>query len=160
MKIQIKVSSDCEFLISFQIESVAHPGKCVDTLGSFYKEVGFYSCSHDKVSPHGSQFFLLGHNRDIEYYTDSAYCLEYIGKRIEVHACHHQQGTQYFRYDIETQQMKVGAKENKCLQVDDAGSKIETTDCDRNEVKQKWLWGKVNEENLKNWANVGAKILD
>jgi Ricin-type beta-trefoil lectin domain len=141
------------------MESVAHPGKCIDTLGHFYKEAGLYSCSHNLASPHGSQFFFLGHNRDIEYYTDSAYCLENYGSKLEVHACHHQQGKQYFRYNLDTQQMFAGVKETKCLEADDGNAKVAIKICDSNEIKQKWKWGKVYEENLRNWANVGAKII-
>lgn len=130
----------------------------MDSMGSFYKEVKLYSCTSDRRFPTGTQYFLLGHNRDIEYYTDSAYCIENTGKVLEIHACHHQQGSQYFRYDLDTQQMKNGPSEKKCLQANLETRKIEIKNCDSNEVKQKWKWGKHNEENLKNWDNVGAKI--
>lgn len=126
-------------------------------MGHFFREVGFYSCSHDRRYPHGSQFFFLGNNRDIEYYTDSAYCLENSGNRIQVHTCHHHQGSQYFRYDLETQQIKVGVNEKNCLEGDDVKNKILVVTCDSNEVKQKWTWGQLYEENLRNWDTVGAK---
>jgi hypothetical protein len=145
-----------KILVAFQIESVAYPGKCLDSLGSFYREVGFYSCSHDRRYPHGSQYFFLGHNRDIEYYSDSAYCLQNSGNRIEVHTCTHQQGNQYFRYDLETQQMKVGNDEKNCFEADDAKNKIVVKPCN-GEKSQKWVWGEIFEENLRNWDTVGAK---
>lgn len=145
--------------VTFQIESVAFPGKCIDSLGHFYKEVGFYSCSHDRRYPHGSQFFFLGHHRDIEYYTDSAYCMEHGGSRLEIHACHHQQGSQYFRYDLDTQQIMIDPKGKKCLEADDASNKIQINKCNSSEQKQKWTWAKVYEDNLRNWENVGAEII-
>jgi hypothetical protein len=147
-------------LSCFQIESVAVPGKCLDTMGHFYREVGFYSCSHDRRYPHGSQYFFLGHHRDIEYYSDSAYCLHNSGNRIEVHACSHQQGSQYFRYDVDTQLMYVGNDEKNCMHADETKSKIVVKPCDKDDVNQRWKWGKIYEENLRNWDKVGAKKMD
>lgn len=47
----------------------------------------------------------------------------------------------------------------KCLEVDSSTNKIVFRKCDVNEVKQKWKWGKHFEDNLRNWENVGAKLL-
>ena len=81
------------------------------------------------------------------------------GSKIEVGTCHHQQGSQYFHYDLDSQQMKVGSNEKNCLEADEANSKILVKACDKNESKQKWTWGKLFEDNLKNWDKVGAKKL-
>lgn len=147
------MSNNC---FSFQIENVGAPGKCVDSLGQFYKEIGMYYCHSNRVYPSGHQHYFLGHNRDIEFYSDAAYCIEPRNGRVELVACHHQQGAQYFRYDVESQQMFCGKNEDTCLEAGDI--KLVTKPCDANNKFQKWKWGSVNEENLRNWKVVGAKI--
>lgn len=142
------------------IESVAFPNKCIDSLGHFYKEMGLYFCSPNKVHPSGHQHYFLGHNRDIEFYSDSAYCIEPRGDRLELHACHHKQQGQYFRYDLDTQQIKSGVLEHKCLEADETTNKALVKPCNANEVKQKWKWGHENVDNLRNWRKVGARILE
>ena len=122
--------------------------------------MGLYFCSGNRIHPSGHQHYFLGHHRDIEFYSDAAYCIEAVGQKLELHACHHEQRSQYFRYDLETQQLMNGVKEKRCLEVDDSGSKILIKNCDSNEVKQKWRWGHVNEDNLRNWKNAGARILE
>lgn len=122
--------------------------------------MGLYHCSQNKLHPAGHQHYFLGHNRDIEFYSDAAYCIESQGGRIELHACHHRQQSQYFRYDLNTQQIKNGVKEKKCLEADEGASKVHIKPCDSNNVNQKWTWGKINESNLMNWKNVGAPILE
>lgn len=102
---------------------------------------------------------MLGHHRDIEYYSDSAYCMDSRSGKVELHACTHHQGSQYFRYDLETKQMKVREIEKQCLETDADGAKILIVSCNPAEIKQKWEWGHVNEENLRNWQSVGAKML-
>lgn len=122
--------------------------------------MGLYFCSGNKVQPAGHQHYFLGHNRDIEFYSDAAYCIEPQGEKLELHACSHHQRGQYFRYDLDTKQMKNGVKEHKCLEADESISKVLVKPCDNNNVMQKWTWGKLNEENLKNWKSVGAKIIE
>lgn len=141
---------------SFQIENIGAPNKCIDSLGQFYKEMGLYFCSNNKVYPSGHQHYFLGHNRDIEFYSDAAYCIEARNEKLELVACHHQQGAQYFRYDVETQQIFNGRNEDKCLEASD--TKVFAKPCDANNQLQKWKWGSMNEENLRNWKQVGAKI--
>jgi len=80
------------------------------------------------------------------------------GGVLQLHACNHQQGTQYFRYDLHTQQMRAGPDETMCLEADESSGKISVKSCNGQEVKQKWKWGHINEENLNNWEDVGAPI--
>lgn len=122
--------------------------------------MGLYYCSPNRAHPSGHQHFFLGHHRDIEFYSDAAYCIEPRGDKIQLHACHHRQGGQYFRYDLETQQIKNGVQEHKCLQADEGSGKVIVSQCDSNEAKQKWKWGHVNEANLRNWRNIGARVLE
>lgn len=134
-------------------------GKCIDSMGHFYKEMGLYGCNYNKKHPGGSQFYFLGHNRDLEYYSDSAYCIDAGSNKLELHACHHKQGGQYFRYDIDTQQMKHRPNEKNCMEADAGASRVYIKPCDNQNINQKWKWGSINEENLRNWEGVGAKIL-
>lgn len=129
-------------------------------MGHFYKEMGMYYCSPNKLYPTGHQHYFLGHHRDIEFYSDAAYCIETRGDKIELHACHHQQGSQYFHYDLDTQQLKNGVQEKNCLEANDSGDKVSIKQCKVDEPKQKWKWGRVNEDNLRKWKSVGARILD
>lgn len=120
--------------------------------------MGLYYCSPNKARPSGSQHYYLGHNRDIEYYSDSAYCIENYGGTIQLHACTHQQGNQYFRYDLHTQQIRAGTDETMCLQADEDNGNISVKSCNGQEVRQKWKWGHMNESNLNNWDDLGAPI--
>lgn len=74
-----------------QIESVAFENRCIDSLGSFYKNMGLYYCSTKRTRPSGNQHFYLGYHKDIEFYSDSAYCVQNYGGTIQLHACTHQQ---------------------------------------------------------------------
>jgi len=136
------------------------PGQCINSLGRFHSAMELRGCSGEREHPGGSQHFFLGHHHDIEFYSDSAYCIDAGPYHIELHACHHKQGKQFFRYDLETQQIFSGSSKEKCLELD-KGPKtiIIATKCDANNIKQKWKWGHVNEENLRDWKNKGAKIL-
>lgn len=120
--------------------------------------MGLYYCSTKRTRPSGNQHFYLGYNRDLEYYSDSAYCIQTYGGTIQLHACSHQQGTQYFRYDLNTQQIKAGADEKQCLEADENSSKVSVKSCNSHEDKQKWKFGHMNEENLKNWKDSGAPM--
>lgn len=143
----------------FQIESVAFPNKCIDSLGGFYKEMGMYFCGSNKINPGGHQHYYLGHHRDIEFFSDSAYCIEPRGDKLELHACHHKQGGQYFRYDPDTQQIKNGVKEKNCMEADENHENVHMKKCNSNEPRQRWIWGRMNDENLRHWKSAGARIL-
>jgi polypeptide N-acetylgalactosaminyltransferase len=80
------------------------------------------------------------------------------GETIQLHACTHQHGNQYFRYDLHTQQIRAGPDETSCLEADESNGKISVTSCNGQEVKQKWKWGHMNEANLNNWDALGAPI--
>jgi len=127
-------------------------------MGSFYKNMGLYHCSAKRTRPSGNQHFYLGHNKDLEYYSDSAYCIQSYGGTIQLHGCTHQQGPQYFRYDLFTQQIKVGNDELQCLEADENSGKVNVKSCSKHEVKQKWKFGHINEDNLENWSNSGAAL--
>lgn len=78
--------------------------------------------------------------------------------------CHHSQGNQYFRYNLDTQQIHHGSSErDECIEMDesrtDAGS-VYFTKCNENLPSQKWHWAVVNEEALADWAAYGREIID
>lgn len=78
--------------------------------------------------------------------------------------CHHSQGNQYFRYNLDTQQIHHGSKSrHECIEMDesrtDAGS-VYYTKCNENTLTQKWRWAVVNETALGDWAAYGSEIID
>lgn len=127
-------------------------------MGRFYHEMGMYYCSQDRRHPGGSQHFSLGQYKEIVYYGDAAYCIEPVHGTLQLHACQRRQQNQYFRYDLDTQQLKHRKDEKKCLEVSTDGNKVGIADCDSNEQRQKWKWGHVDEEKLRNWENEGVTL--
>lgn len=78
-----------------------------------------------------------------------------------MYPCHNGQGNQYFRYDLETQQLHHGTKRrNHCVDTDLPSKLLFIAKCDESSVTQKWKWAKVNETMLKNQVEMGAKFLD
>lgn len=78
--------------------------------------------------------------------------------------CHNSQGNQYFRYNLDTQQIHHASSErDECLEMDesrtDAGS-VYITKCNENLLTQKWNWAVVNETALNDWAAYGVEIAD
>jgi hypothetical protein len=138
---------------------VAFGDYCIDSSGQFYHDLVLYRCSHNKLHPSGHQHYFLGNHRDIEFYSDAAYCIDAYGSNIRLAACHHRQGSQYFRYDLDTQHIYSQSSEHKCLEADSSRQRIVIKKCDADEIKQKWKWGHANEDNLRHWKQRGAKIL-
>lgn len=56
--------------------------------------------------------------------------------------------------------MKVGNDEINCLEADNVKNKVLVKLCDANQKTQKWTWGKLYEDNLRNWDKVGAKKIE
>lgn len=78
--------------------------------------------------------------------------------------CHHAQGNQYFRYNLETKQIYHGSSHrHECIDMDEtkteAGS-VFITKCNENSPTQRFNWGFVNETALTNWVSVGTDIID
>lgn len=78
-----------------------------------------------------------------------------------VFPCKFNQENQYFRYDIDSQQIFCGPKrDNNCIDIDMKTKLLIVTNCSSEKVTQKWVWGFHNETMLRNWANFGKAIID
>lgn len=139
---------------------MAFKDHCIDSSGQFYRDIVMYSCNHNRKHPSGSQFFFLGQYKEIIYYGDSAYCIQPQGEKLQLHACQHRQKGQYFKYDLDTQQIKHPEGETACIEAGDGGQFPVMKKCDPNEVKQKWIWGTINEDNVRNWDSLNVKFDD
>lgn len=132
--------------------------------------LGIFHCAQDKLNPQGNQNFLLRYYRDISAQGVNK-CLDSYGpskkvngqprKDIKTGACHHSQGNQYFRYDLDTMQIYQGPWRNhNCVEVDVDTQSVFVTTCDETRVEQQWKFGFTNETAIKNWLNYGTKIID
>lgn len=78
--------------------------------------------------------------------------------------CHHAQGNQYFRYDIDTKQIYHGSlSRNECVDMDVTKFDIDAvflSKCNENSKSQKWNWGIYNETALRSWTKFGTDIMD
>ena len=85
------------------------------------------------------------------------------GKRrdIMMGGCHQSQGHQYFRYDLNTQQIfHRSVSYQFCVEADIATQAVYVTDCNQTKIEQRWMFGFVNETNIKNWLTYGSAIED
>lgn len=82
-------------------------------------------------------------------------------RELKTFSCHHGQGNQYFRYDLNTKQIIHGPVRNKhCVEVNIETQSVYVTACNVKKLEQKWQWGFVNETNIRNWTKYGAPIGD
>jgi polypeptide N-acetylgalactosaminyltransferase len=126
--------------------------------------LGMYPCADNKTHPQDTQFFTLRYYRDIAI-VRSTNCFDSSGstprRNIVTYACHHGQGNQYFRYDLETKRLYHGVKRNNfCVDMEPKNKTVFVTACDENSQTQLWKWGFVNKTNLNNWMTYGTKIED
>lgn len=116
------------------------------------------------MNPQHAQFFTLRHYRDIEL-KGTMFCFDQdeVGNLL-TGICHHAQGNQYFRYDLETKQIHHGSKHrNECLDMDETKTEagaVFIAKCDESSLSQKWNWGFLNETALVNWVAFGTEIID
>lgn len=147
------------------IQSVAHKDLCIDTMARGKEEpLGMYPCAQNKTSPQGTQFFVLRYYRDINI-KRTMNCFDSSGSGIKrdiiTYACHHGQGNQYFRYDLESKKIYHGVKRNNhCVDMDAQTRTVFVTNCNENSLTQQWKWGFANKTNLNNWLTYGVKIED
>lgn len=82
-------------------------------------------------------------------------------RELKTFSCHHGQGNQYFRYDMKTKQIIHGpVRNNFCVEVDIGTQSVYVTQCNKDKIEQRWIWGFVNETNLANWLTYGSPIGD
>lgn len=119
-------------------------------------------CGHNLKHPHEHQHFILRHFRDIQIRGRSD-CIvnSERGNGFTYKHCHYNQGDQYFRYDLNTFQIHWGPKRNNmCLDVDEAHDVVIASVCDKSNPLQKFVFGTIQMDMLKDWVQSGAKILD
>jgi hypothetical protein len=105
---------------------------------------------------------MLRQHRDIAVEISNNECFDVFRDKISIWHCKFEQGNQYFRYDVDTQQIFVGVvRHNRCMEVEEGDSHmIIVAECDEEKISQKWKWGSVNETMLRNWADYGKPIKD
>lgn len=149
-------------LLLFQIRNKA-VDKCLQTTDKDHGgHISLVRCSHNKTNPIAQQHFVLRHFRDIMIHGKSD-CLE--GSKdlngLTYERCHYQQGTQYFRYEIETLHLVWGRKQNNlCIDADPVTGRVFINFCHDTKITQKWVWGFSRVSWLRNWAKYGAPIMD
>lgn len=113
------------------------------------------------MKPGGRQNFRLRNHRDISIGDLESDCLEVKSGNLTVNECKFNQGNQYFRYDLETQQIFCGTKRNnQCIDMDPTLKTVFVAPCAAHKKTQMWIWGFTNETMLSDWANYGKEILD
>lgn len=149
----------------FQVQSVIKPTHCLDTYGHEEKsQLGLFYCADDLANPQNTQFFTLRHYRDIEL-KGTMFCLDQDDTgTLLTGICHHAQGNQYFRYNLQTKQIYHGSKVRaECVDMDETKTEagaVFLSKCDENSLSQKWNWGVVNETALASWVIFGTEIID
>lgn len=105
--------------------------------------------------------FRLRNHRDISIEDSNSDCFDVNSGKIIVYACKFGQENQYFRYDLETQQIFCGPKrKNQCIDMDPRLKTVFVAPCAAKKKTQMWKWGFSNETMLTNWAKYGKEILD
>lgn len=126
--------------------------------------MGLYYCADDKANPQNSQFFNLRHFRDIELKA-TMFCFDQNENgELATAICHHSQGNQYFRYNLDTKQIYHGSLYRKeCIDMDETRTEagaVFFAKCDESSPTQKWNWGWTNQTALDNWITNGVEIID
>lgn len=144
---------------------MANPNLCIDTLGAEREEpIGLYNCKGTLENPGYRQTFRLRNHRDISIEGSNSECLDFNHGKVLVYGCKFEQENQYFRYDLETQQIFCGPKRDHmdriCIDMDPKLKEIFTSTCHVSKNTQKWKWGLVNETMLQNWVKYGKPVSD
>ena len=121
-----------------------------------------YPCSTNKIKPQRNQNFVLRYYRDIAL---SELCLDAYGpgerRELKMEKCHYGQGNQYFRYDLDSMQIRHAPYHwNNCVEIDAKTRTAFQTKCNSTRETQKFKWGFTNETNIRNWLNYGSRIVD
>jgi hypothetical protein len=144
---------------------VASPGLCIDSYGrDEHSQLGLFHCADDLENPQQAQFFTLRYYRDVEL-KGTMFCLDQDENgRLSTAICHHAQGNQYFRYNMDSRQIFHGSKDRReCVDMNPSqisANSVFLTKCDEDSLSQKWIWGFMNETALRNWVTSGSDIID
>lgn len=121
-------------------------------------------CGKNRTHPYDSQFFKLRFTRDI-FLESKSRCLsckeDSQPGNITLHHCNGEQTRQYFRYDVNTQQIfHRSVYHQRCIEIDAKTNSLYVSGCDQNSENQKFLFGFVNETAIHDWTSHGSKIID
>lgn len=141
---------------------MANPSFCIDTLSDEREtQVGIYTCKGNLSDPGWRQTFRLRVHRDISLERSNNNCLDLHNFKIINYHCKFNQDNQYFRYDLNTNQIYCGPKRNNlCVEVNMRTKLLTYATCNSEKLTQKWKWGFVNETMLNDWINFGKPIID
>lgn len=123
-----------------------------------------FLCGGNRARPQDNQHFTLRFYRDIAA-PDMQMCWDSYGegekRDINMGGCHHGQGNQYFRFDLDTLQIFHGPLRNQhCVEADLPSQSVYVTKCDATKKTQRWNFGFVNETAIRNWLSYGSAIED
>ncbi|CRK87000.1 CLUMA_CG000813, isoform A [Clunio marinus] len=133
------------------IQSMANKNFCATEIDD---KLNLVECSENLTNPSSNQYFLLTWKRTLEPNNEYDLCLSLS----QFTQCTHRQGDQLFRYLLDTQQIK-NPNSDKCLMANFDLNIITLEKCNSTEVTQKWDFGYKNTTALRDWHNVGIKLL-
>lgn len=133
------------------IQNLAYSQYCLDTMGQGPNEVvGMFSCADNLTHPQATQFWTLSSYRELRQHSDSI-CLDVQSSppnaTVWMWSCHSMGGNQFWYYDRETQWLVQGKRSNRCMEgfVEDGKALVLVNKCDRNNDRQRWHFGFVND---------------
>ncbi|XKL64015.1 hypothetical protein PGB90_004101 [Kerria lacca] len=134
-----------------KIRSYANNEWCVIAVES-NKTTLLHKCS-DNTNNKFKKEFVLSWHKDIKL-RDSSFCLDVsnAGRKapVKLFNCHHDQGNQLWRYNMETKQLIFGHN-RRCLDHDVRITRVYVSECDLLSETQMWLIDNINESALTKW---------
>ncbi|KAH8412318.1 hypothetical protein KR009_001246 [Drosophila setifemur] len=136
------------------VQNVAYPIYCLDTMGKSSNEaLGMFSCADNRTNPQANQYWTLSADRELRLRLE-AICLDVQDSQTNATVwmwnCHNQGGNQFWYYDRKTQWLVHGKGGHRCMEafVDDGQAKVYTNQCERDNERQKWVFGFVDDDLL------------
>lgn len=118
-----------------------------------FRQLVVNECSSSKVVPSTGQYFSLTWHRNLQH-ANYDVC---VGNNLIINSCHYIGGNQLWKFDLETAQIinpLLNAK--KCITL--AGKKLLMSECDVEDVNQKWNFGEKNLTALRSWETFGVDL--
>ncbi|XP_055591432.1 N-acetylgalactosaminyltransferase 6-like [Uranotaenia lowii] len=142
------------------VQNLGETKYCLDTLNHPKNQpIGVFPCAANLTNPGANQNFMLTYFRDIRaVYKEICLDASDIGSEVISYNCHESQGNQLFQYDLKHKFLRHGKPaQNRCMDVVD--KRVIISKCDPLKKSQKWVWGSMNVDRLKNWESSGSKLL-
>ncbi|KAH8350639.1 hypothetical protein KR067_013134 [Drosophila pandora] len=136
------------------ISNVAYPIYCLDSMGKIINDaIGLFSCADNRSHPQANQNWKLSSNRELRHREESI-CLDVQDSNpnatVWMWPCHGQGGNQFWYYDRKNQWLVHGKNGHKCVEafVEDGVAKVYVNVCERDNERQRWVFGTVNDTML------------